>query len=170
MVTHAFKFTALMLISLACASHAAAADACKAPASKEKSIALVKNFYEAFNTKNKAQLDVVLAPNWIDVPAAPGQAPGRDGMKGAMDHYFESFPDFTLKNEDFIVSGNKVVVRSVLHATQRGDFSSIKASGKPIEVMTIDIHEICNGKVVQTWHLEDWLAGMFQMGVLPLQK
>jgi hypothetical protein len=108
--------------------------------------------------KNKAQLDVVLAPDWVDLPSA------------AMDHYFESFPDFTLKNEDFIVSGNKVVVRSILHATQRGEFSSIKPSGKPIEVMTIDIHEICNGKVVQTWHLEDWLAGMFQMGVLPLQK
>lgn len=35
--------------------------------------------------------------------------------------------------------------------------------------MAIDVHELCNGKIVQTWHVEDWLSGMFEMGALPFK-
>ena len=32
-------------------------------------------------------------------------------------------------------------------------------------IMTIDVHEFNkDGMVQKTWHLEDWLGGLFQMG------
>ncbi len=153
-----------------CAGGAMAASDCGPPASATQSIALVKNFYLAFNSKNKALLDGVLSPDWIDLPPAPGQGPGLAGMKGAMDHYYASFPDFSATNEEFIVSGNKVVVRSTIRATHSGEFASIKASGKAVQIMAIDIHQLCAGKIVKTWHVEDWLTGLFEMGALPQTK
>lgn len=161
---------ATVLASNVMFTQAYAATDCGAPLPEAESIALVKNFYEAFSNQKKEQLDVVLAKDWIDIPISPGQQPGLEGMKGAMDFYNASFPDFKATNEDFIVQGNKVVVRSTITATQKGEFATVPASNKPIKIMAIDIHELCNGKVVKTWHVEDWLNGLFAMGALPLKK
>lgn len=170
MKTHSLIAATILSTSLFLLGQANAASQCSAPLPSSKSIALVKNFYEAFNTKNKNQLDIVLAKDWVDVPLAPGQPAGLEGMKAALDFYYASFPDLNVTNEEFITHGNKVVVRSTIRATQRGDFASIPASNKPIQIMAIDIHELCNGKVVQTWHVEDWLTGLFEMNALPLKK
>lgn len=43
-----------------------------------------------------------------------------------------------------------MLVRSTIRATQQGDFVSIPASNKAIQIMAVDVHDICNGKVVQT--------------------
>ena len=112
-------------------------------------------------------LDDVLSAGWIDIPMAPGQKAGRAGMKGAMDGYFQSFPDFNVVNQDMIAEGDKVVVRSEIHATQSGAFAGVAPSNRPFTIMAIDIHQICDGRVVKTWHVEDWLNGLFQMGALP---
>ncbi len=64
---------ALALFTLLGSSAAIAGADCGTPATPADSIALVKNFYQAFNTKNKSQLDTVLSPDWIDIPLAPGQ-------------------------------------------------------------------------------------------------
>lgn len=140
---------------------------CTAIGSPAENVALVKGFYQAFASHSKDQLDTVLAADWVDVPLAPGQGPGLAGMKTAMDGFYASFPDFTPTNDDFIASGDKVVVRSTITATQRGPFAGVAPSNKRISVMAIDIHRICDGRIVQTWHVEDWLSGLFQMGGLP---
>lgn len=39
------------------------------------------------------------------------------------------------------------------------------AKGREFTTMTIDIHEFNEDGMFQTtWHLEDWLGGLFQMG------
>ena len=30
--------------------------------------------------------------------------------------------------------------------------------------MAINIHRFKDGKIVKSWHIEDWLSGLFQMG------
>ena len=162
-----FAFPAIVAIVLLAGAPAKAAEACTNPGTAAANIELVKKFYSAINTHTKPLLEEVLAKDWIDVPLAPGQGPGLEGMKGALDHYYASFPDFTAKNDDFVVSGDKVLVRSTITATQKGDFAGIKATGKTITLMAMDLHQICNGRVAQTWHVEDWLSAMFQMGALP---
>jgi steroid delta-isomerase-like uncharacterized protein len=159
--------TALLTAGIVSSTSAAAADQCRATGTPTANIELAKRFYQALATHAKDSLDNVLADDWIDVPLAPGQGPGLVGMKAAMDGYYKSFPDFTPKNEDFIASGDKVVVRSTITGTQRGAFAGVPASGHKITIMAIDIHRICEGRIVQTWHVEDWLSGMFQMGGLP---
>ena len=140
---------------------------CTAIGTPARNVALVKGFYRALVTHSKATLDTVHADDWADVPLAPGQGPGVAGMKAAMDGYYRSFPDVTPTNDDFIASGDKVVVRSTITATQRGPFAGVPASNRKISIMAVDIHQICNGRVVRTWHVEDWLSGLFQLGGLP---
>ena len=150
-----------------CWPSAKAAESCANPGTPSANIELVKKFYSAINSHAKPLLDEVLAKDWVDVPLTPGQGPGLEGMKGALDHYYAAFPDFTATNEDFVANADKVLVRSTIHATQKGDFAGIKATGKTITLMAMDLHQICNGRVIQTWHVEDWLSAMFEMGALP---
>jgi hypothetical protein len=31
-------------------------------------------------------------------------------------------------------------------------------------IQTIDIHELNDGKIIRTWHSEDWLTALHQLG------
>jgi steroid delta-isomerase-like uncharacterized protein len=168
-----FKLTTVAKLSAFAwliAAPAWGADVCKQTGTPAENADLARKFYTAFNPKNKAMLDTIMTSDWLDIPLAPGQGPGREGMKAVIDRYYASFPDFVAKIEDVVAQGDKVTVRSIIRATHKGEFASLPASGKRIEIMTIDIHEICDGKIVKTWHSEDWLTGLFQMGILPLKK
>jgi steroid delta-isomerase-like uncharacterized protein len=156
---------AMLLAGIAMPAHAAST--CTHIGTPAANTALVKVFYRALDRHDPSLLDQVLAKDWTDIPAAPGQASGRAGMKGAMAGYYASFPDFHVVNDDFVAQGDKVVVRSTIQATQRGSFAGVPASGKPFSITAVDIHQICDGRVVKTWHVEDWLSGLFQMGALP---
>ncbi|MDP1699334.1 MAG: ester cyclase [Aestuariivirga sp.] len=124
----------------------------------------VKLFYESFNTNQPELLDQVLAPEWEDIPLGPGQAPGRDAFKRMIDGFHQIFQNLKVTNEDIIESGDKVVVRSTIEGIQSGDFAGFPSHGRPVEVMAIDIHQFKDGNITRTWHVEDWLSGLFQMG------
>ena len=124
----------------------------------------VKLFYKAIGSNQPDLLDQVLAPEWEDVPLNPGQGPGRDGFKQLIGGFNKGFAGLKITNDDIIESGDKVVVRSTIEGTQAGEFAGFPSKGRPFKIMAIDIHQFKDGKVVKTWHIEDWLSGLFQMG------
>ena len=94
-----------------------------------------------------------------------GEEPGREGFKKMIPGFAATFADGNLVIEDIVQEGNKVAVRSTYTATQVGPFAGFPAKNRPFTIMTIDIHEFNEEGMVQTtWHLEDWLGGLFQMG------
>ncbi len=130
-------------------------------AHKEK----IRLFYETFVTGNADLLDQVLAEDWSNVPTNPGQGPGRAGFKAMIPKMSATFTNGKFVIEDMVEEGNKVVVRSTYSATQAGPFAGFPSKGKDFTIMTIDIHQFNDdGMVTKTWHLEDWLGGLFQMG------
>jgi len=40
----------------------------------------------------------------------------------------------------------------------------IPPKNRKLAIQAIDIHEVRNGKIVRTWHTEDWLTGLHQLG------
>ena len=74
------------------------------------------------------------------------------------------FPDLKIVNEDVIEAGDKVVVRSIISGTQAAAFAGFPSRGKSFSIMAIDIHQFKDGKIIKTWHIENWLGGLFQMG------
>jgi steroid delta-isomerase-like uncharacterized protein len=125
----------------------------------------IRIFYETFNKADPALLDQIIAEDWVNVPVNPGQGPGREGFKKMIPGFAATFKDGNLKIEDIVQEGNKVAVRSTYTATQVGSFAGFPAKNRPFTITTIDIHEFNDQGMVQTtWHLEDWLGGLFQMG------
>ena len=136
-----------------------------APAFADKSNAeAIRTFYEALSQNKPDLLDKILAPAWEDVPLSEGQATGRDGFKPFVGGFHTMFPDLKVVNDDIIDAGDKVIVRSTLSGTQAAAFAGFPSKGKPFSIVAIDIHQFKDGKVVKTWHIENWLGGLFQMG------
>ena len=75
-----------------------------------------------------------------------------------------TFPDLRVTTEDVIVAGDKVTVRSTIRGTHQGELLGIPATGAPVEFMAIDIHRVENGQIAETWHIEDYLSLIFQLG------
>ena len=40
---------------------------------------------------------------------------------------------------------------------------SVPHSGKSFKVMSIDIHDIADGKVVRSYHIENWMGAVRQL-------
>jgi steroid delta-isomerase-like uncharacterized protein len=125
--------------------------------------AIVRAFYEPFNTGDVSVYDTVLAEDWLDTPLGQGQQPGREGFKPIIGIFRGVFPDLQLTTEDVLVDGDKAAVRSTIRGTHQGDFL-VPATGQPVEFMAIDIHRIENGQIVETWHIEDYLSVINQLG------
>ena len=69
------------------------------------------------------------------------------------------------KIKDVLQEGNKVIVRSKISGTQRGALMGFPAKNRKMSIQAIDIHEFEDGKIVRTWHTEDWMSGLHQLGV-----
>jgi predicted ester cyclase len=135
-----------------------------APAIAATQTEIVKLFYQSLSANQPDLLDQILAPDWVDFPLNPGQGPGRDAFKPVIAGFNKTIAGLKITNDDIIESGDKVVVRSTIEGTQAGDFAGFPSKGRPFKIMAIDIHQLKDGKIVRTWHIEDWLSGLFQMG------
>lgn len=130
----------------------------------------VKKWYQAFNTKDTALLQSLLDEQWQDLPADPIHPVGKKEVSGLLTHLTSVFPDFNCEIKDILQDGNKVIVRSVLSGKQHAEFMGFPSKGKVMSIQAVDIHEFQNGKIIRTWHTEDWLSGLNQLGHMPETK
>ena len=123
-------------------------------------------WYQAFDRNDPALLDRILSEKWVEIPPAPGQPPGPKGAKQTLAELRTAFPDMTIKIQEVLQDRNKVIVRSEIAGTQRNAFMGFAAKNRKMTIQAIDIHEFKDGKIVRTWHTEDWLTGLHQLGLL----
>jgi predicted ester cyclase len=62
-----------------------------------------------------------------------------------------AFPDVVVREEDLIVTADKVVERSSAVATHRGDFMGIAPTNKRIDWSEIHIYRIADHRIVERW-------------------
>ena len=108
-------------------------------------------WYEAFTNKNPA--------------LPPGTPAGPEGAKPLLAQLTTTFPDLKLTIEDILQDGNKVVVRARMAGTQSQPFLGFPSKNRKMDIQVVDIREFKDGKIVRTWHTEDWMSGLHQLGV-----
>jgi predicted ester cyclase len=124
----------------------------------------VRNFYEALYTGELSLLDSALATDWAAIPALRTGA-GPDGWKASIAHLRTVFSDLTGTIEDLLVDGDRVAARTVSRGTHTGELLGVAGTGRPVEFRASDVHRIEAGRIVQTWHLEDYFGIASQLGL-----
>lgn len=79
----------------------------------------------------------------------PGLPPGREGARQLFEAMFAGFPDFRYEIDDDLVDGDKLIWGGRFTGTHRGEFLSIQATGRRIDVKVIDIIRYADGKAAE---------------------
>ena len=88
----------------------------------------------------------------------------KEQLIGQIGFFWQLVPDLKWEIQEMVAEGNKVTVRSIASGTPKGNFMGVEADGtKSFKVMTIDIHTVENGQVVEVHHLEDWGTAIKQL-------
>ena len=125
---------------------------------------VIATLYHAFNVGTPDLLDGVLAADWQDVPLAPGQVAGRDGVKPMIAAFRAAFADVAFAPQEIIVCGDRAAVRLTLTGRHVGEWMGVPASGHSFEIAMHEMHHFAGERITHTWHLEDWAGWREQVG------
>jgi len=125
-------------------------------------------FEELWNKKNYAITRELVADEFI-AHGAGGQdiKQGPDGVAGMVKVWHQAFPDGHMTMDDIITEDELSVIRMTFRGTQTGEFYGVPASNKKVEVTSIGIDRVVDGKIHEGWGELNMLGMMQQMGAIP---
>ena len=129
----------------------------------------VETLYRAFSEQDPDLVDTILAPDWDDIPLAPGQAPGPAGIKPIIRMLATALPDVHITIHDLLQEPGKTAVRAEISGTHLGELFGIAPTGKRVSFRLHEFHTLANGLITTTWHMEDWFGLFLQLGQFPPQ-
>lgn len=88
----------------------------------------------------------------------------KEQLIGQVQFFWKLIPDLKWEIQEMFQDGSRVIVRSIASGTPKGNFMGAPTDGsKAFQIMTIDIHTVQNGQVMEVYHLEDWPTAMKQL-------
>jgi len=133
----------------------------------EENKAIIRRYREAHNKNNLGALDAIVAKEVISHNALPGLPPGLEGGKMAHNIFLASFPDVQAETEHMVAEGDKVIEWYAATGTHNGPFMGAPATGKKFNIVSVVVYRLANGKIVETWGLNDSTTLMQQLGMMP---
>jgi steroid delta-isomerase-like uncharacterized protein len=122
-------------------------------------------FAAMLNARNPDMLDELLAENYINhnvfVPD------GLAANKAFWRQWIAAFPDTRVVVEDAFAAGDRIVGRYTYRATHLGEFMGIPPTGRTIEMRSIDIWRVVDGRLAEHWDEINTLEFMQQLGAIP---
>jgi predicted ester cyclase len=140
--------------------------AARAELNAETARASVAPFYKALNAEFAEESAELIrqstTPGWVSCRGNDA-CNSRDEVIAAIAARLKSVPNLKWQIRDVLVSGSQVIVRGEATGTPAGDFMGKAHSGKSFKVMSIDVHTLEDGKMVRSYHIEDWLGAVRQL-------
>ena len=128
--------------------------------------AAVVPFYQALNAEFARDSDGLIrqatATDWVSC-RGNDVCNNRDEVIAGIGQRLKSVPDLKWEIKDVLVAGNQVTVRGEATGTPAGEFMGAPRTGKSFRVMSIDVHTIEGGKMVRSYHIEDWIGAVRQL-------
>jgi steroid delta-isomerase-like uncharacterized protein len=121
---------------------------------------------EGFSQGDLAKADLLVAEDFVNHTALPGQVPGREGLKKAVSALRAAFPDLKVRVDDLICDGDRVAVRDEIMATHRGVFNGVQPTGRKVSVGRIAFYKLRDGKIAEHWSQLD-MAGLMRQLTSP---
>jgi predicted ester cyclase len=124
---------------------------------------------EGLNTGNFSILDEHVDPGYIaHVPGRPDIPGGPESIKQVIGMWRAAFEDWHLKIEQLVADGDFVANRFTTTGTHTGPLMGIPPTGKQMVVRSQELHRFSNGKLVETWVVDDAPGIFVQLGIMEL--
>ncbi len=129
--------------------------------------ATVQVFYDLLSNPGSQEhttaFENVTSSDWTSLGDYSGKAKPREAFLGQMGGFAQLIPDLNWDVQAMHQDGNFVTVRSRATGTPVAPFFGVDGEGRSFDIMTIDIHELESGVIVQTYHVEDWSGALRQL-------
>jgi predicted ester cyclase len=137
------------------------------PAKRAELLKPVDAFYGFWINGSSALLDKALSPRFVDHTLPAGRPQGPAGPATASKAFLTAVPDLKMAVVQRLVVGDRVVshLRFTGHFT--GTFQGAEGHGQQVDFIATDILRVQNGRITDNWHLEDNLAFLRQVGLVP---
>jgi len=132
-------------------------------------------------SKNLTLLNETIAEDWAVRPnplrPVEGGKPGLEGLQKITQLFGKVIPDLKFHRKEMFLHQDRVVVLGKITGTIKNDeevqdrhglpfFPGVDATemdGKTFETTYMDVHRIYDGKIQQSYHIEDWRSAVYQM-------
>lgn len=128
----------------------------------------IEKIYQAFSLQQPDLLDEAVTPDWDDIPLAPGQVPGPEGLKSIIRMFISAFPDVQIIIHDLLQVPGQIAVRAEITGTHKGNFMGIEPTGKFVSIRLHEFHQLNGERVTTTWHQEDFFGLFIQLEQFPV--
>ena len=143
-----------------------AAPAAHAETSADEAGVVVAPFYKALNAEFARDTPDLIrqatTPEWVSCRTNE-ICNTRDEVIAGISARQKSVPDLKWQIKDVLVSGNQVIVRGEATGTPSGEFFGAPHGGRSFKVMSIDVHTLRDGKMIRSYHIEDWMGAVRQL-------
>ncbi|HEY9609298.1 ester cyclase [Allocoleopsis sp.] len=136
--------------------------------SAEHKKTLILRYYEEFDKGDLAQVEDMLAPNFVAYLPGMSEPLDRETFKQFALMFRSAFPDIQHSFEEVIVEGDKVVTRGTFTGKHQGKLQGLPPTGKHVTVSFIHIDRIVDGQIMEHWGQADMVGMLQQLGVIPL--
>ena len=129
--------------------------------------ATVQSFYDFLSNPGSeahaATFKSIASDNWESIGDYSGKTKSREQLIAQVGGFAKLIPDLNWEVVEMIQSGDRVVVRSRATGTPVGPLFGVDGKGKSFDILAIDIHTLENGKIVRSYHVEDWAGALRQL-------
>ena len=125
-------------------------------------IEAIQESYKAWRTNDLTIIDTLFSPDWQDIPMAPGQKAGPEGLKDLITFFHQTFPDIEITMQDIFGTAERIAVRAEMTFTHDKEFMGISPINQKVKVTLLELLHLKDGKITHTWHLEDWFGLLMQ--------
>jgi len=87
----------------------------------------------------------------------------REKFLGQMGFFDQLIPDLEWTVQAMHQDGNFITVRSRATGIPVGPLFGVDGEGRGFDILTIDIHELEDGEITRSYHVEDWAGALRQL-------
>jgi predicted ester cyclase len=131
------------------------------PISQEKAaqnMEVARSFYSLINGGDAEKWKALFAADWKAHPPMPSKPDQVTGYQQVIGAFRAGVPDLVVMQVEVIANDDVVAVRSRVTGKNTQKLFGQLASNRKMEFTAMDIHRIVDGKIIETWHVEDFLS------------
>jgi predicted SnoaL-like aldol condensation-catalyzing enzyme len=129
---------------------------------------LPRLFAQALNEKRIDLFDEFIHADYNN--HNPQVQPGPAGVKAFFGHYLDAFPDTKVVLEDVLEDGDRISARFTYNGTFSKPFMGYQPNSAPIQMRSIDIWCVKDGKFVEHWDELNLLDVFQKIGAATVRK
>ena len=129
---------------------------------------LARHYFDLLNGRPIEEATQILAEGFVfhHPPLTPDEGwIGREVfLERALRLTRSAFPDMRFEIDDLLADDRRAAVRWTMHASHRGPYLGIPASGRVVRVSGCNFFRVEGGQIIVTWVVRDTLGLLQQIG------